>query len=100
MLFKIKNWWANLKTYDKFFFISFVPAILFTLWGLSDLYINYFDLLSKEDHLQFFLRVFFPVSLATFITVLEHNKRKKLIKDINKKSIDVLKIFLVNKVER
>ena len=82
MLFKIKNWWANLKTYDKFFFITFVPAILFTLWGLSDLYINYFDLLSKEDHLQFFLRVFFPVSLATFITVLEHNKRKKLIKDI------------------
>ena len=82
MLFKIKNWWANLKTYDKFFFISFVPATLFTLWGLSDLYINYFDLLSKEDHLQFFLRIFFPVSLATFITVLEHNKRKKLIKDI------------------
>ena len=82
MLFKIKNWWANLKTYDKFFFITFVPAILFTFWGLSDLYINYFDLLSKEDHLQFFLRLFFPVSLATFITVLEHNKRKKLIKDI------------------
>ena len=82
MLFKIKNWWANLKTYDKFFFITFIPAILFTLWGLSDLYINYFDLLSKEDHLQFFLRVFFPVSIATFITVLEHNKRQKLIKDI------------------
>jgi hypothetical protein len=82
MLFKIKNWWANLKTYDKFFFISFVPAMLFTLWGLSDLYINYFDLLSKEDHLQFFLRVFFPVSLATLITVLERNNRKKLIKDI------------------
>ena len=82
MLFKIKNWWANLKTYDKFFFISFAPAILFTLWGLSDLYINYFDLLSKEDHLQFFLRVFFPVSLATLITVLERNNRKKLIKDI------------------
>ena len=82
MLFKIKNWWANLKTYDKFFFISFVPATLFTLWGLSDLYINYFDLLSKEDHLQFFLRVFFPVSLATLITVLEINNRKKLIKDI------------------
>ena len=82
MVFKIKNWWANLKSYDKFFLITFVPAILFTLWGLSDLYINYFDLLSREDHLQFFLRVFFPVSLATFITVLEHNKRKKLIKDI------------------
>jgi len=82
MVIKIKNWWANLKSYDKFFFITFIPAMLFTLWGLSDFYINYFDLLSKEDHLQFFLRVFFPVSLATFITVLEHNKRKKLIKDI------------------
>ena len=82
MLFKIKNWWANLKSYDKFFFITFIPAILFTLWGLSDLYINYFDLLSREDHLQFFLRFAFPIALATFITVLEHNKRKKLIKDI------------------
>jgi hypothetical protein len=82
VIIKIKDWWANLKTYDKFFFITFIPAILFTLWGLSDLYINYFDLLSKEDHLQFFLRIFFPISLATFITVLEHNKRKKLIKDI------------------
>jgi hypothetical protein len=82
MLLKIKSWWADLKSYDKFFFITFVPAILFTLWGLSDLYINYFDLLSKEDHLQFFLRVFFPVSIATFITVLERNKRQKLIKDI------------------
>jgi hypothetical protein len=82
MLIKIKNWWANLKTYDKFFFITFIPAILFTLWGLSDLYFNYFDLLSKEDHLQFFLRIFFPISLATFITVLEINNRKKLIKDI------------------
>jgi len=82
MLLKIKSWWANLKSYDKFFFITFIPAILFTLWGLSDLYFNYFDLLTREDHLQFFLRVFFPVSIATFITVLEHNKRQKLIKDI------------------
>jgi hypothetical protein len=82
MVIKIKNWWGNLKTYDKFFFISFTSGMLLTLWGLSDLYINYFDLLSKEDHLQFFLRVFFPVSIATFITVLERNKRQKLIKDI------------------
>ena len=82
MASKIKNWWANLKTYDKFFFITFIPAILFTLWGLSDLYFNYFDLLSKEDHLQFFLRVFFPVSIATLVTVLEINNRKKLIKGI------------------
>jgi fumarate reductase subunit C len=82
MLLKIKSWWADLKSYDKFFFITFVPAILFTLWGLSDLYINYFDLLSKEDHLQFFLRFAFPIALATLITVLERNKRRKLVKDI------------------
>jgi hypothetical protein len=82
MVIKIKNWWANLKSYDRFFFISFIPAILFTLWGLSDLYINYFDLLSRENHLQLFLRFAFPISLATLITVLERNNRKKLIKDI------------------
>jgi len=82
MLLKIKNWWGDLKSYDKFFFITFVPAILFTLWGLSDLYINYFDLLTREDHLQFFLRFAFPISLATLITVLERNKRRNLIRDI------------------
>jgi hypothetical protein len=82
MVIKIKNWWGNLKTYDKFFFISFTSSILLTLWGLSDLYFNYFDLLSKEDHLQFFLRFAFPISLAALITVLEINNRKKLIKDI------------------
>ena len=82
MLLKIKSWWADLKSYDKFFFITFVPAILFTLWGLSDLYFNYFDLLSREDHLQFFLRFAFPIALATLITVLERNKRRKLVKDI------------------
>jgi len=82
MVIKIKNWWANLKTYDKFFFISFTSGMLLTLWGLSDLYINYFDLLSREDHLQFFLRIFFPISAATLVTILERNNRKKLIKDI------------------
>jgi len=81
-MIKIKNWWGNLKTYDKFFFISFTSGMLLTLWGLSDLYINYFDLLSKEDHLQFFLRFAFPLSIATFVSVLECNKRQKLIKDI------------------
>jgi hypothetical protein len=82
MLFKIKNWWMQLKLYDKFFFVSFTLGMLLTLWGLSDLYFNYFDLLSKEDHLQFFLRFAFPISLATLITVLEHNKTRKLVKDI------------------
>ncbi|NBW21986.1 MAG: hypothetical protein EBR82_79940 [Caulobacteraceae bacterium] len=76
------KWWKNLKYYDKFFFIVFIPAILFTLWGISDLYINYFDELTFQDHMQFFLRIFFPISLATFITILERRKRNKLIKDI------------------
>ena len=79
---KLKDWWNNLAYYDKFFFVVFTPAMLFTLWGMSDLYINYFNELTKEDHMQFFLRIFFPISLATYITVLEHRKRKKLIKDI------------------
>jgi len=82
MAIKIKNWWGNLKYYDKVFFVLFTPAMLFTIWGISDLYINYFDLLRKEDNLQFFLRLFFPISVATLITVLERNKRQKLIKDI------------------
>jgi hypothetical protein len=82
MVIKIKNWWDNLKYYDKVFFILFIPAILFTLWGMSDLYINYFDELTREDHMQFFLRIFFPISVAILITVLERNKRQKLIKDI------------------
>ena len=79
---KLKNWWKGLAYYDKFFFIVFSPAMLFTLWGISDLYLNYFNELTREDHLQFFLRIFFPISLATYITVLERRKRLKLVKDI------------------
>jgi hypothetical protein len=82
MLTKIINWWNNLEHYEKFFFIVFIPAILFTIYGLSDLYLNHFDLLTKEHHMGFFLRFFFPISLATLVTVLERRKRKKLIKDI------------------
>jgi len=82
MLAKIINWWNNLAYYNKFFFIVFTPAMLFTLWGISDLYINYFDELTPQDHMQFFLRIFFPVSLATLITALERRKRDKLIKNI------------------
>jgi len=82
MVIKLKSWWNNLKYYDKAFFIFFTPSMLFTFWGMSDLYINYFDELTREDHMQFFLRIFFPVSLAMFITILERNKRDKLINDI------------------
>lgn len=56
--------------------------MLFTLWGMSDLYINYFNELTKEDHMQFFLRIFFPLSVATLVTALERRKRMKLMKDI------------------
>ena len=82
MLSKIINWWNSLELYNKVFFILFTPAMLFTLWGMSDLYLNYFDELTTQDHMQFILRIFFPISLATFITVLERRKQKKLIKDI------------------
>jgi hypothetical protein len=82
MISKAINWWNSLEHYEKFFFIVFIPAILFTIYGLSDLYLNHFDLLTKEHHLGFFLRIFFPISLALFITVLERRKRKQLIKDI------------------
>jgi hypothetical protein len=79
---KLKDWWNGLEYYEKFFFIVFIPAILFTIYGLSDLYLNHFNLLTKEHHLGFFLRIFFPISLALFITMLERRKRKQLIKDI------------------
>jgi len=82
MFNKMLKWWNDLELYNKVFFILFIPAMLFTLWGMSDLYLNYFDELTKEDHMQFFLRIFFPISLATLITILERNKRQKLIKDI------------------
>lgn len=79
---KLKDWWSGLEHYEKFFFIVFIPAILFTIYGLSDLYLNHFDLLTKEHHMGFFLRFFFPISLALLVTALERRKRNKLIKDI------------------
>lgn len=82
MLIKIKSWWNNLKYYDKVFFITFIPAMLFTFWGMGDLYINYFNELTKQDHMQFFLRISFPVSLGLLITALERKKKQKLMKGI------------------
>ena len=82
MLNKIIKQWNKLEHYEKFFFIVFIPAILFTIYGISDLYLNHFDLLTKEHHMGFFLRFFFPISLALLVTTLERRKRNKLIKDI------------------
>jgi hypothetical protein len=46
-----------------------------TLFGMLELYTTYFAELTNQDHLQFFLRIFFPISVATYITVLERRQR-------------------------
>lgn len=75
MLEKIK---AHLsKSYNLVFWLLFGPAMFWTLLGIHELYTKYFDLLTKEDHLQFFLRFFFPISLGLLVTALEKRQRKK-----------------------
>jgi hypothetical protein len=64
------------------FWLLFGPAMLVVFSGLYDLYTNYFNLLTKQDHMQFFLRFFFPLSIATYVTILERRNRKKLVKDL------------------
>lgn len=73
MLQRIKDHLS--KSHNFVFWLLFAPAMTFTLWGVSDLYINYFDELTKQDHVQFFLRIFFPVSLGLLITSLERRQR-------------------------
>ena len=85
MLDKIKEHFY--KSYNLVFWVLFGPAILWTLLGIHELYTKYFDLLTKEDHLQFFLRFFFPISLALLVTSLERRQRKRreqLVKGIKK----------------
>ena len=65
------------KSYNFVFWLLFGPAMTFTLWGMADLYLNYFDELTNQDHMQFFLRIFFPVSLGLLITALERRQRLK-----------------------
>lgn len=75
------------KSYNLVFWILFGPTMLWTLLGIHELYTKYFDLLTKQDHLQFFLRFFFPISLALFVTALERRRRRKreqLLKEIQK----------------
>jgi hypothetical protein len=64
------------------FWLLFGPAMFVVFNGLYDLYTNYFNLLTKQDHMQFFLRFFFPLSIATYVTILERRNRKKLVKDL------------------
>lgn len=63
------------KTYNLVFWCLFAPAMFWTLVGVQELYTTYFNELTKQDHLQFFLRIFFPISVATYITVLERRQR-------------------------
>jgi hypothetical protein len=63
------------KTYNIIFWILFAPAIITTLSGIYELYTKYYDELTKQDHMQFFLRLFFPISLEQYITLLERRQR-------------------------
>lgn len=65
--------------YNLVFWALFAPAMAITLSGVYQLYTQYFNELSAQDHMQFFLRFFFPVALATFVTVL--NRRQQRQKD-------------------
>lgn len=75
MLQRIKDHLS--KSYNFVFWLVFAPAMIFTLWGVTDLYMNHFDELTKQDHMQFFLRILFPVSLGLLITALERRQRLK-----------------------
>ena len=87
MLQRIKDHLS--KSHNFIFWLLFGPAMLFTLWGMSDLYINYFDELTNQDHMQFFLRILFPVALATFVTILERRQQMQK-QDLIKRGNDYL----------
>ena len=83
MLDKIKSHFN--KSYNLVFWILFAPAMLIVLSGMYELYTEHFNELTKQHHMQFFLRFFFPLSVATLVTALERRariKREKLVKDI------------------
>lgn len=73
MLTKIKQHFN--KTYNLVFWTLFAPAMIIVFSGIYDLYANHFDELTKEHHMGFFLRFFFPLSIATLVTVLERRQR-------------------------
>jgi hypothetical protein len=66
---------ASIKSWNKAFCLLFMPAMLYTLWGMVELYTTHYNLLTSEDHMEFFLRFFFPISVGLFITSLERRKR-------------------------
>lgn len=72
---KLKNHFN--KSYNLVFWILFGPAMFWCLYGIYELYTVYFDQLTKEDHMQFFLRFFFPLAVVTYVTALERAARKR-----------------------
>jgi len=85
MLDKIKSHFN--KSYNLIFWVLFAPAMIIVFSGIYDLYVNYFDELTREHHMGFFLRFFFPLSLATLVTALERRQRLRrlaLTKNIEK----------------
>ena len=74
---RLIEYFKNMKSWNKAFCMLFIPAKLYTIWGMIELYTTYFNMLTAEDHLQFFLRIFFPISVGLFITSLERRKRLK-----------------------
>jgi len=79
------KWFKNLKPWDQMFWAIFLPPALFTIWGMVELYTTYFQELTPQDHMQFFLRIFFPISVATLVTVMERRKRLQENKDLQEK---------------
>ena len=75
MLQKIKSHLS--KGYNLVFWMFFAPAMTWTLLGVHELYTVYFDLLTREDHLQFFLRFFFPISVGLLVTALDRRQRQR-----------------------
>ena len=88
MLEKIKDHFS--KSYNLVFWVLFGPVMFWCLYGIHELYTAYFDQLTKQDHLQFFLRFFFPLSVAAYVTSLERaaRKRREILKGNIKKYLD------------
>lgn len=79
------KWFKSLKPWDQMFWALFLPAALFTIWGLVELYTTYFHELTPHHHLGFFLRIFFPLSLALLVTALERRARLRKNKELQEK---------------
>ena len=88
MLQRIKEHFS--RGHNIVFWCLFGPGMLVALMGVHELYTKYFDELTSQDHMQFFLRFLFPIALATFVTVLERRQRKQK-EDLIKRGEDYLR---------